>query len=248
MHILATNDDGIHFPGITELARVLRQKHKVSVVGPAQERSATSMALTIYDDVYVKKLKEDTWIVNGYPTDCVNIALYGGILSSPPDLVISGINKGVNMGEDVLYSGTVGAASHAAVHGIPAWAVSSGYLDETGDFTRVAEFILQLLEDKFHEKYPAPVLNINMPAFEKPPYTIKWTKLGLRFYRDSYKRTPAHDNGEWFNLGGSILDHKPLEGSDFEAFAEGCVSITPLALNRTDYEALGKFIRRFNQR
>lgn len=243
MHILATNDDGIHFPGITELARVLRKKHRVSVLGPAKERSGTGMALSIYDDVYVKKLREDTYIVNGFPVDCVNIGLHGDILDSPVDFVISGINKGVNMGEDVLYSGTVGAAAHAAVHGVPAWAVSSGYLDATGDFTRVAEFVLELLEEEYHKKYPCEVLNINMPAFEKPPYTIKWTQLGSRFYRDSYQKKKMADGGELFNLGGSELSHHPVEGSDFEAFSQGCVSLTPLALNRTDYEKLRKYIR-----
>ena len=196
VRILITNDDGLHFPGILSLKKILSKKHEIYTFGPQIEKSATSQAMTLYDDIYVKKVDHNTYIVNGYPVDCVNVALHSGLVKNNFDLLVSGINKGVNMGEDVLYSGTVGAARHGFIHGIPSIAVSSGYLDSAGDFDSIAYFLLQFIEDHSAE-LKAPVLwNMNIPVnitLNKISSIIKWTKLGSRIYRDSYKRTTLED-------------------------------------------------------
>jgi len=235
MNILFTNDDGIHFPGIQALADTFKSFANVFIFAPAMEKSATSQAMTVFDDIYVKKIDERTYIVNGFPVDCVNIAIHGGFIQEKIDLVISGINKGVNMGEDIFYSGTVGAARHAYIHGIPALAVSCGFLDATGDFTKVARFILNFVQENF-SILPKPfLLNINYPNDVKIPEKIKWTKSGQRIYRDSYKRLALTENEFLVNLGGSTLGNKEREGCDFEVYKDGYISITPLNKDGTDY-------------
>jgi len=235
MNILFTNDDGIHFPGIEALVEAFKEVANVYVFAPAMEKSATSQAMTLFEDIYVKKLDDRTYIVNGYPVDCVNIALHGGFLNEKIDLVISGINKGVNMGEDIFYSGTVSAARHAYIHGIPALAVSSGFLDATGDFKRVAAFVLNFVEENFQRLEKPFLLNINYPKLAKIPEKIKWTKCGVRIYRDSYKKSSLSGNEFLVNLGGSTLGYKEIGDCDFEVYENGYVSITPLNKDGTDY-------------
>jgi 5'-nucleotidase len=235
MNILFTNDDGIHFPGIQALVEAFKDYARVFVFAPAMEKSATSQAMTIFEDIYVKKIDDRTFIVNGYPVDCVNIALHGGFINEKIDLVISGINKGVNMGQDVFYSGTVGAARHAYMHGIPALAVSSGFLDASGDFAKIAAFILKFVKENF-EQLPRPFLfNINYPANVKMPEKIKWTKSGIRIYRDTYKKTALAENEFLVNLGGSTLGYKEIGDCDFEVYENGFISLTPLNKDGTDY-------------
>ncbi|MDH4262686.1 MAG: 5'/3'-nucleotidase SurE [Spirochaetia bacterium] len=235
MNILFTNDDGIHFPGIQALVDTFKEYANVFVFAPAMEKSATSQAMTIYDDIYVKIIDDHTFVVNGYPVDCINIALHGGFIHEKIDLVISGINKGVNMGQDIFYSGTVGAARHAYIHGIPAIAVSSGFLDATGDFKKVAGFLLKFVQNHF-SSLPKPFLfNINYPAGVKMPEKIKWTKSGIRIYRDTYKRNALSENEFLVNLGGSTLGYKEIGDCDFEVYHDGFISLTPLNKDGTDY-------------
>jgi len=241
MNILLTNDDGIDFPGIQSLFDTLSGRHTPYIFAPAMEKSATSKAMTLFEDIYVKNTEERKYIVNGFPVDCVNIALHGGILDVRFDLVISGINKGVNMGQDVLYSGTVGAAMHAYLHNYPAIAVSCGYLDREGDFNRVADFINGFIDqnsDKFNQKM---LLNINYPVENNFKEQIKWTKLGQRIYRDTYKKAQLDTHSMLVNLGGSELGYKEEEGTDFEAYFEGNISVTPLKYYDTDYETRDRF-------
>lgn len=244
VNILLTNDDGIHFKGLTELRYALEPLGKTFVFAPSTEKSATSMALTIYDDIYVHKIDEFTYMVEGYPADCVNIGLHGGFISEKIDLVISGINKGVNMGHDVLYSGTVGAARHAYVHGISALAISCGYTTTEANYREVAEWVRQFILD-FGFLLKKPVLfNINIPV-ERPILGIKWTKLGKRIYRDNYKKSSLKDGGMLLNLGGSILSYIEEDGVDFSAYEKGYVSITPLGLDATDYHNLQQLQSKF---
>ncbi len=239
VNILITNDDGIEFPAVLALREALSALGHVSLFAPAMERSATSQAMTIYEDIYVRKIEEDTFIVNGYPVDCTNIALHGGVTERKFDLVVSGINKGPNLGEDIWYSGTLGAARHAYIHGLPAIAVSTGLLDKNDDYAPVANFMRKFIEESF-EQLPKPfLLNINYPPGIKVPETVKWTKPGLRIYRDKYKKTPIgpEEHGAYlFNLGGSELDYKETEGADFEAYYQGYVSVSPLNNDVTDHE------------
>lgn len=235
MNILLTNDDGINFPGLHALEEALSDYANLFIFAPAMEKSATSQAMTLYDDIYVKRLSPNRFIVNGYPTDCVNVALYGDLITEKIDLVISGINKGVNMGEDIFYSGTVGAARHAYIHDIPGIALSCGYTDARGDFQKVALFLRKFLENHYTALKKPFLFNINYPPCAKNPETIKWTNSGLRIYRDKYKKVSLNDHEFLMNLGGSELSHKENKGSDFEAYEQGLVSITPLNKNGTDY-------------
>jgi 5'-nucleotidase len=235
MNILLTNDDGIHFPGIQALYDVFSIHFNVFIFAPAMEKSATSQAMTLYEDIYVKQLEKNIFIVNGYPVDCINIALHSGLISEKFDLVISGINKGVNMGEDIFYSGTVGAARHAYIHNIPSIAISSGFLDNTGDFRKVAVFLKKLVDNEDFTLSQPFLWNINYPDKIKMPEIIKWTKSGTRIYRDKYKKTLLNKNEFLFNLGGSELGNKEIGGTDFEAYSNGFVSITPLNKDGTDH-------------
>ncbi|MES0488906.1 MAG: 5'/3'-nucleotidase SurE [Leptospirales bacterium] len=241
MNILLTNDDGIEFPGIHALQDEFADMGNLFTFAPRMEKSATSQAMTLYEDIYVKPIDDKTFIVNGFPVDCVNIALHGDLVDVKFDLLISGINKGVNMGEDILYSGTVGAALHGFIHGIPSIAISSGYLDKTGDFTKIARFLRHFIEQS-KELLKTPVVwNINYPSEIKTGETVKWTKLGTRIYRDKYIRTHAEDGAFFFNLGGSELNHKEAEGTDFDAYSKGHVSVTPLTTDATDYSYRNRF-------
>ncbi len=239
MNILITNDDGIHFRGLIDLRAELDKIGKTFVFAPSTEKSATSMALTIYDDIYVHRIDERTFMVEGYPADCVNVGLYGALIAEPIDLVVSGINKGVNMGQDVLYSGTVGAARHGFVHGIAALAVSCGHTDARCDYTPVAVVVRKFIEAHLELIMRPSLLNINIPV-DGPPKGIKWTKLGQRIYRDSYRKSHLNDGGLLLNLGGSILSHKEDEGADFSAYDAGYVSVTPLTLDATDHPELSR--------
>ncbi len=237
MRILITNDDGLFFPGLTILHEELSEIAEVYVAAPARERSGTSNAITIYDNIYVHQENDQTLMVEGFPADCVNIALYGGFFHKPFDLVVSGINKGVNMGADVFYSGTVGAARHAFVHGISGIAISSGHLAADGDFHSVARFMKEFIPG-LHASLNQPYLvNINYPDHDEI-HGIKWTKLGTRKYRDSYTRDNRGENAWFLNLGGSFLGYEEEEGTDFEAFYSHWISVTPLTIDATDYKTL----------
>ena len=237
LNILLTNDDGISFPGLVVLRRYLSYFANTYVFAPSKEKSATSQAISIYTDVPVEVVDEYTYIVEGYPVDCVNIGLYGGMIPKNIDLVISGINKGVNMGEDVWYSGTVGAARHAYIHKIPALAISSGYLDERGDYERIASFLVSFIKEFWPIISEPALLNLNFPPV-KPWKGIKWTKLGKRIYRDKYQKKEIGKGKYHFNLGGSILGYEEEEGADFFAYYQGYVSVTPLEIDTTHYELL----------
>lgn len=238
MNILITNDDGIASRGILSLEKVLSTKHSTYLIAPLKERSATSMALTIFDSMRVERVNPNHYIVDGYPVDCVNIGLHGEIFPKI-DLVISGINRGVNMGHDVHYSGTVGAARHAAVHKVPTLAISSGKRESDADYTAEAEIVLRMIESEYVNFQKGIVYNINFPKIYKPyPESIRYTELGLRTYSDRYDKKVLYENISEFFLGGSELGHNMTSLSDFEAYQNGYISITPILLNTTDKKEL----------
>lgn len=246
MNILLTNDDGIDYPGITALEEELEKAWpgKIFVSAPLVERSATSQAITIYGTIQVIRRSERVLIVEGYPSDCVNIALYGGFFPKI-DLVISGINKGVNLGHDVFYSGTVAAARHAAIHGVPAIAISHDCLGEEGDFVAAARLLRQMLEEKALDLEPGEYYNINYPARDHGrPRGMVWVPTGPRQYAENYeiKNLPEKDHF-LFYLGGSLLDwDQGVEGYfDYQAVRDGYVTVTPLSLDPTDQGHLGKY-------
>ncbi|MDX1959193.1 MAG: 5'/3'-nucleotidase SurE [Leptospiraceae bacterium] len=240
MNILITNDDGIESVGILALQKILSKKFTVFLAAPKKERSATSMALSIFDRLHVEKLSANSFVVDGFPVDCVNLSLHGKLFPHI-DMVVSGINRGVNMGEDVHYSGTVGAAKHGAIHGRLAFALSSGARLDS-DYEKEAVAFLKILETKMDKFKLGVVYNINFPpVFQED--ILKITRLGKRKYYDDYEIKKISETSSEYFLGGSDLGREILPDTDFEAYELGFISISPVALDVTDtleYQELKK--------
>ncbi len=238
MRILVTNDDGIHAEGIQVLARKLAQSHEVHVVAPDRERSATGHALTIHKPLRVNSVNLDgnirsSFEMNGTPSDCVKLAL-GALLQEPPELVVSGINRGANLGTDVLYSGTVSGAVEGSILGIPSIAFSLVSHDpET--YEPAANYALKIVELLSHHRLSTHfLLNVNIPAIEEKDIEgIAVTKLCRRKYRDLFEeRKDPRGNSYWW-LSGEAIETDEDEDSDVVAIHHNRVSVTPLTFNLT---------------
>ncbi len=239
MKILVTNDDGIHAPGILSLAEALRKVGEVAVVAPDRERSAVGHALTLHHPLRALQMGPDVFAVDGTPTDCVNLGIHN-LLSFKPDIVVSGINRGANLGDDVTYSGTVAAAMEATLMGIPAFAVSLATQGMGMHYDSAAEFAARLAR-QIHEKgLPNDTfLNVNVPDLpfnDLLPSSI--TSQGRRRYEGNIvgKLDPRGQKYYW--IGSAELSFLDLEGTDFYAVSRGHVSITPLHLDLTNYTSL----------
>jgi 5'-nucleotidase len=239
MRILCTNDDGYLAPGLHVLTHAARELGEVEIVAPDREQSATSNSLTIHRPLRAREALDGAHVVDGTPTDCVIVALRG-ILESPPDMCFSGINHGANMGEDVLYSGTVAAATEATILGIPAVALS--YVGEDYENLPAWQGVVTDLLRKLVDRRPFPehtLMNINLPPI--PPAEVKGvrvTSLGKRRYSDSLTRTTDPRGREYFWIGGTISQWTGSAESDFKAIEEGYISLTPLHLDLTNYTLL----------
>ncbi|MDQ3557124.1 MAG: 5'/3'-nucleotidase SurE [Gemmatimonadota bacterium] len=239
MLILCTNDDGYLATGLQVLADAARSLGDVRVVAPDREQSATSHSLTMHHPLRARSVREGVHHVDGTPTDCVALAV-GALLGGRPDCVLSGVNHGPNMGEDVLYSGTVAGAMEATILGIPAVAVSYAGR-EPDDIPRWAPTLAELLprlvqRDDFP---PETLLNVNIPPIDPADLRgVRVTRLARRVYTDSLTR--AHDpNGrEYFWIGGGGVEWRASEGTDFHAVDAGYISVTPLHLDLTNHSLL----------
>lgn len=236
--ILVTNDDGVYSPGIQILAKTLKVLGDVYVVAPDRERSAVSHSLTLHRPLHADEIKERIYSVNGTPTDCVNIGV-NGILKIKPDLVVSGINKGANLGEDITYSGTVMAAIEARIIGISSIAVSS-VASENFLFQEAASFALILskviLEKGLSED---TLLNVNLPNLPLSEIRgVKITKQGKRIYGDIVTEIVDPRGKKHFWLGGNKISWEKGENTDFDAIHKGYISITPLHVDLTNYSAI----------
>jgi 5'-nucleotidase len=238
MRILVSNDDGIHAPGIQCLARHLRTVADVRVVAPDRDRSGASNSLTLVHPLRAQELENGDMGVDGTPTDCVHLAITG-LLDREPDLVISGINAGANMGDDVLYSGTVAAAMEGRFLGLPAIAVSL-VGPRLQHYDAAARVVLNLL-DRLH-RVPLPaatILNVNVPdlPFEEIR-GVQATRLGHRHKSESVVKAsdPRGRPIYWVGPAGPEQDAGP--GTDFFAVREGCVSVTPIQVDLTQFEAI----------
>ncbi len=246
MHILVTNDDGVTAPGLIVLAQELRKSHKVTILAPDRNWSASGHVKTMHRPLRVKEvLLEDGSLAlasDGAPSDCVALAMLG-LIPEEIDLVISGINPNANIGHDVTYSGTVTAAMEASIWGIPGVAVSLDSPDnhlgeiEYGPAARVA---CTVVEKVFENQLPSnTVLNVNVPYLADDSikgYLI--TRQGLRVYRARLDRRNDPRGREYFWIGGDTPTGVPEEGTDFSTLADGYVSITPLQLDLTAWEML----------
>ena len=239
MKILCTNDDGYQATGIHVLAAAASSLGEVTIVAPDREQSATSHSLTLHHPLRARRAPDGTWIVDGTPTDCVLLAV-NELLPARPDVCVSGVNHGANMGEDVLYSGTVAAAMEAMVMGIPAVAISyTGTLhEELSGWDDVVRGILESILGR--KDLPAETLfNVNLPDVSPGDVKgIRVTSLGKRRYADSITRANDPSGREYFWIGGGVASWRGAEDSDFQAVEDGYVSVTPLHLDLTNYELL----------
>jgi 5'-nucleotidase len=257
MNILLTNDDGIHAEGINSLYNALSQDHTVYVIAPGCEQSASSNAITVHSQLNIKKIAENKFSVNGFPADCVIIGLSGNLIPDV-DLVIAGINHGPNVGDDLIFSGTVAAARTGYIFGKDAIAISINCYKRASQFVDDAsQFLLRFINEIKHEGNGASPIdgdevpkmsvfktffNINYP--DLPPAKIKgrvYTHVGRRIYRDSFQKTKFINNEALVQMGGyieSVFDR----GSDTTELDNGFISITPLIIDSTDYSVLKKHL------
>jgi 5'-nucleotidase len=234
--ILVTNDDGIYSEGIRKLADALRAVGEVVIVAPDREQSAASHALTLNRPLRLLKLEENEWIVDGTPTDCVNLAVLSLLKGKRPDIVVSGINFGPNLGDDVTYSGTISAAFEGALLNIPSIAFSS-LVGEHFSFDRGAAFAAELTRIVLGQKPdPGIILNVNFPLVEYKG--VRVTKLGKRIYSEGVIERLDPRGRKYYWIGGEDPTWLSGENTDFEAVQNGYVSITPLHLDLTHFESI----------
>jgi 5'-nucleotidase len=239
MLILITNDDGIHAEGIQALEKEIKKTAEVLVVAPEMEQSASSHSFTLSRPLRINQRGPNRYTCDGTPTDCVMLAVHGILKHKLPDLLLSGINHGSNMGEDVTYSGTVAAAIEGSILGIPSVALSGSDAENIRAFGAAAKFTARFV--KYIKQFKLPTdtfLNINFPVLTGTRYAkFRFTSLGKRTYRDIIieKTDPRGKNYYWI-AGKSTWSN--IEGSDFMALSEGYVSISPLKMNFTDYESI----------
>ena len=238
--ILVTNDDGIYSEGIKLLARALSEVGQVVVVAPDREQSATSHSLTMHVPLRARQVKPQWHAITGTPTDSVMLGTQA-LLSRRPDIVFSGVNHGMNMGEDVLYSGTVSAAMEATIFGIPAVAVSYAGRADVEHMQGYREILGRLLKQIVErDGFPAEtLLNVNLPPI--PPGEVKGvkvTRLGRRVFSDTIQRGHDPSGRPYYWIGGGSIEWNADEGTDFHAVSEGYVSVTPLHLDLTNHALL----------
>lgn len=234
--ILVTNDDGIYSEGIRKLADACRSVGEVFIVAPDREQSAASHALTLHRPLRLLKLQENEWIVDGTPTDCVNLAVLRILRETRPDVVVSGINFGPNLGDDVTYSGTISAAFEGALLNIPSIAFSA-LVGENFSFDPCAAFAAEMTRIVLAgDRNPNVVLNVNFPtaAFNG----VRITRLGKRIYSEGVIERLDPRGRKYYWIGGEQPTWHPGEGTDFEAIQSGFVSITPLHLDLTHHESI----------
>lgn len=246
LKILVSNDDGIQSEGLLVLAKALEEIAEVWVVAPDRERSAVSHALSIGRLLQFKKLRgfgERFFAVNGTPTDCVLLGV-SKILPERPQLIVSGINKGENLGEDVTYSGTVSAAIEGTILGIPSFAIS---LVSRADFnfTHAVSFAVRVAKNILRYGLPRNTfLNINVPGLGKKPRSYKITRMGKRIYGESVQEKVNRWGKKYYIIGGNTPSYAETEESDFIAVAKNYISITPLHLDWTNYASFAMLTRR----
>ncbi len=236
--ILVANDDGIHSDGLTALADAVRHLGEVVVVAPDREQSACSHSLTLHRPLRVHPRGPDRWAVDGTPTDCVNLAV-SGILPRRPSLVLSGINTGANLGDDVTYSGTVSAAMEGTLLGIPSIAVSLIGQHEFV-YDAAAAFAARLATWVLASGLPADTLlnvNVPQPANGERPRGVALTRMGRRRYGDAIVEKTDPRGKKYYWIGAAELDFEDVDGTDYVAVRDGFISVTPIHLDLTNYRS-----------
>jgi 5'-nucleotidase len=228
--ILLSNDDGIVAPNLFAMRDALAPSADVVICAPELNQSATSHSLSLHRILRCRRVDDDTFSVDGTPADCVYVTLYSGtrILPRKPDLVVSGMNHGLNLGIDVFYSGTVAAAREAAIRGIPSIAISA---DAGADRIAAAALgasiaLAMLVTFEADPRLRAPLLNVNIPPGDHWP--VRATRLGARLYNEEVEYRTDPRGREYLWIGGAGVRHDHVPGSDTEAYDDGAASVTPL--------------------
>ena len=235
-HILITNDDGIHAEGLRALVDALEGLGTLSVVAPSHERSGTAQSLTLRQPIFCEKVAEREWAVEGTPTDATILAL-NKLLPEPPDLVVSGINRGGNMGENVYYSGTVGAAMEATINHLPAFAISVSHRGKRFEYEDAARFARGLAELILKEGLPDGVmLNVNVPLPWKGE--VHFTRQSKKVTRNLLQEGVDPRGRSYFWLHEQQATDGIAPDTDYAAVFSGAISITPLVLDRTHAPSL----------
>lgn len=239
MNIMVTNDDGVQAAGIRALAEAMAELGTVTVVAPDRERSAVGHSLTLHSPLRIFELRKGWYAVDGTPTDCVNMGIHN-MLPTTPDLVVSGINHGANLGDDVTYSGTVAAAMEANLMGIPAIAFSLATIEQGNDFTDAARIAVNIARQVIAHGLPSDTfLNVNIPNCPRdkmrPPLI---TRQGKRSFIGKIidKTDPRGRKYFWIGSEDPNLNDEP--GTDYHAVKRQHVSVTPLHLDLTNHKAL----------
>lgn len=247
MNIVISNDDGIFAKGIKILSETIAKEHNVYVLAPDRERSANGHALTLHKPLRAEEVNifdnvKKAWQINGTPSDCIKIGI-GAILDFIPDLIVSGINRGQNMGTDVIYSGTVSAAMEGTILGIPSIAVSLASFDDK-NYETAADFVLDFIRKFDPKSLPAKtLLNINVPSIEKSLLKgYKVVKLGRHRYIDVIEERKDLRGKTYYWLAGEPSGYPDEENTDFAVVKDNYVSITPIHYDLTNYKFLNELI------
>jgi 5'-nucleotidase len=239
MRILLSNDDGYFAPGLAVLAETLSRFADITVVAPERDRSGASNSLTLDRPLSLRQSQSGFYYVNGTPTDCVHLAVTG-MLEALPDMVVSGINHGANMGDDTIYSGTVAAATEGFLLGIPSIAISLASGSD-GNFSTAARVAAELVQRFQRQPFSEPVLlNVNVPDV---PYAelqgMEVTRLGKRHKAEAVVKSlnPRGQTVYWVGAAGAAQDAG--EGTDFHALSRNFVSVTPLQMDLTRFTQIG---------
>ena len=248
-HILVTNDDGFDSPGLLALVEILRPLARVTVVAPATEKSACGHSLTLTRPLNFVSIDDDFYkLEDGTPSDCIYLALHSLYEKDKPDLVVSGINKGSNMGEDITYSGTAAGAMEAILHGVPAIAISQvmDFTKPLPDLALAQQTIVRLVRKIFEGTFPLQereFLNVNIP-YQVESAQMKVTYAGYRYYANDAHLHRNPRGLEYYWLGLHPLEYKKREGRsylcDFEAIEKGHISITPVKVDLSAYKSMSK--------
>ncbi|TKB26182.1 5'/3'-nucleotidase SurE [Desulfopila sp. IMCC35006] len=234
--ILITNDDGVHSPGIAALQQAMEGLGQTIVIAPDRDNSAVSHSLTMNRPLKIQKLADNFYTVNGTPTDCVALGLKK-ILRQPPDLLVSGINAGTNLGDDISYSGTVSAAIEGTMYGVPSMALSVGGKPPY-DYRAAMQIAVCMAEKILRNSLPEnTLLNINIPSGEVYR-KIRVTRQGRRLWENSIHETLDPRGSKYYWIGGGTALADPGEDTDVYTFAAGNVSITPIQLDLTNHTGI----------
>jgi len=243
--ILVTNDDGIHAEGIQVLADALNPIGTVWIVAPQQEQSAVGHSLTLHRPLRIQKADEKRFAVDGTPTDCVCLAV-NSLMDKKPDLLVSGINTGGNMGDDITYSGTVSAAWEGTLLGIPSFAISTLCDDkDVFHFGPAADFASRLARAVLRNGLPAnTLLNVNVPNTDGAPITqYRITRQGRRIFGDPIVEKIDPRGKKYYWIGGSFLGFEDIPNSDLLAVHQDFISITPILLELTNHASIENLLQ-----